>query len=112
MTQLPRAFALAVGQLSDPAILRVLAKSLLVTLAIFAALGLAAWRGLAAGLANYAAEYEGLSGLIAIVLAVIGAWLLFRVVALAVLQFYADDVVRAVERRHYCLLYTSPSPRD
>ena len=101
MTQLPRAFALALGQLSDPAILRVLAKSLLATLAIFAALGLAAWQGLSAALESYAAGYEGLSGLIVIVLTVIGGWLLFRVVALAVLQFFADDVVRAVERRHY-----------
>ena len=28
-------------------------------------------------------------------------WLLFRVVALAVLQFFADEVVAAVEARHY-----------
>lgn len=101
MTQLPRAFALALGQLSDPAILRVLGKSLLATLAIFALLGVAAWQGLSVALADYAAGYEGLSGVIAIVLTVLGGWLLFRVVALAVLQFFADDVVRAVERRHY-----------
>lgn len=101
MTQLPRAFALALGQLSDPAILRVLGKSLLATLAIFAALGFAAWQGLSAVLARYADQYENLGALIAIVLAVIGAWLLFRVVALAVLQFFADEVVCAVERRHY-----------
>ena len=101
MTQLPRAFAHALGQLSDPAILSVLAKSLLATLAIFAGLGVLAWQGLSATLASYAAGYEGLSGLIAIVLTVLGGWLLFRVIALAVLQFFADDVVRAVERRHY-----------
>ena len=101
MTQIPRAFALALGQLSDPAILRVLAKSVLATLAIFALLGVAAWQGLSALLTGYAAGYEGLSGLIALVLTGIGAWLVFRVVALAVLQFFADDVVRAVERRHY-----------
>ena len=101
MTQLPRAFALALGQLSDPAILRVLAKSVMATLAIFALLGMAAWQGVSALLAGYAAGYEELSGLIALVLTGIGAWLLFRVVALAVLQFFADDVVRAVERRHY-----------
>ncbi|MDC9762132.1 hypothetical protein OTU41_19180, partial [Proteus mirabilis] len=50
MTQLPRAFALALGQLSDPAILRVLAKSLLATLAIVAVVGFAAWHGLSAWL--------------------------------------------------------------
>ena len=101
MTELPRAFALSLGQLSDPAIGRVLAKSALATLAVFVVLGLVAWRALAAGLSSYAAGYEGLSALIAIALIVIGGWLLFRVVALAVLQFFADDVVRAVERQHY-----------
>lgn len=101
MTELPRAFALSLGQLSDPAIGRVLAKSMLATLAIFAALGFAAWAGLSRALERYAAGYEDLGALIAIVLTVIGGWLLFRMVALAVLQFFADDVVRAVERRHY-----------
>ncbi len=101
MTQLPRAFTLALGQLGDRAILRVLAKSLLATLVGFALLGVAAWRGLSAALANYAAGYEGLSAPIALVMTGICAWLLVRVVALAVLQFFADDVVRAVERRHY-----------
>ena len=93
MTQIPRAFALALGQLSDPAILRVLAKSVLATLAIFALLGIAAWRGLSAALTSYAAGFEGLSGLIALVVTAIGAWLLFRVVALAVLQFFAASSV-------------------
>ena len=41
MTSLPAAFARAIGQLSDPAILRVLAKSIAVTLAIFLMLGTA-----------------------------------------------------------------------
>lgn len=101
MTDLTRAFALALGQLSDPAIGRVLAKSVLATLAIFVALGLALWQALSAGLATYAAGYEELGALIAIALTVISGWLLFRVIALAVLQFFADDIVRAVERRHY-----------
>ena len=101
MTDLPRAFALSLGQLSDPAIGRVLAKSILLTLAIFVLLGFAAWAGLSAGLERFAAGYAEFSALIAIVLTLIGGWLLFRVVALAVLQFFADDVVRAVERRHY-----------
>ena len=101
MTRLPRAFALALGQLSDPAVLRVLAKSLVATLAVFALLGVAAWQGLSAALARYAAGYEGMSGPIAVVLTVLGGWLMFRAVALTVLQFFADDVVRAVERRHY-----------
>jgi uncharacterized protein involved in cysteine biosynthesis len=108
MTELPRAFALSLGQLSDPAMRRVLGKSLLATLAIFAALGLAAWQGLSAVTVRYVSGYEGLSALVAALLTVIGAWLLFRVVALAVLQFFADDVVRAVERRHYSAAASKP----
>ncbi|TMM48479.1 hypothetical protein FEV51_08155 [Qipengyuania marisflavi] len=102
MISLPRASALAVGQLSDPAILRVLAKSVAITLAIFGALGwlLALWMNqlLAAG---GIADPDGLTPLIAIAGTVIGGWLLFRIVALFVLQFFAEDVVRAVEARHY-----------
>lgn len=101
MIDLPRAFALSLGQLSDPAIGRVLAKSVLATLTIFGLLGFAAWAGLSTGLERFAAGYEDFSALIAVVLTLIGGWLLFRVVALAVLQFFADDVVRAVEHRHY-----------
>ena len=32
---------------------------------------------------------------------VVAAWLIWRLVAFAVLQFYADDVVAAIEARHY-----------
>ena len=32
---------------------------------------------------------------------IIAGWFLFRVVALFVLQFFAEDVVRAVEAKHY-----------
>jgi len=102
MTSLPRALALSVGQLGDPAILKVLGKSLAVTLAIFALLGWAAsfafdaaleWLGLEDG--------SGLGALLAVLTVLIAGWLLFRLVALAVLQFFAEDVVRAVEQRHY-----------
>lgn len=107
MMSLPRAFALALGQLGDPAIVKVLGKSLLLTLAIFALLGAALWwalqfavdRWLTQALpADYGPE---VAGLVALVIALVGGWLLFRFVALAVLQFFADDVVAAVEARHY-----------
>jgi uncharacterized protein involved in cysteine biosynthesis len=35
------------------------------------------------------------------VIVLIGVWLLFRLVAIAVVQFFADEVVAAVEARHY-----------
>ena len=102
MTSLPRALALSVGQLGDPAILRILGKSLGVTLAIFVLLGWGAsfafdaaleWLGLDDG--------SGLGTLLAVLAVLVAGWLLFRLVALAVLQFFAEDVVRAVEARHY-----------
>ena len=101
MTDLPRAFALSLGQLADPAILAVLAKSLALTLALFAVLGASLYYGLAAGFSSLGWADGGLAGAAAAVLAVIAFWLAFRIAALAVLQFFAEDVVRAVERRHY-----------
>jgi uncharacterized protein involved in cysteine biosynthesis len=101
MTGLARSFALALGQLGDRRIVGVLAKSMAITLAIVAALAAVAWRGTAALAERYAAGWGELGGLAGVLLAVIGGWLLFRVIALAVLQFFADAVVRAVEARHY-----------
>lgn len=102
MTSLPRAFALSLGQLGDPAILRVLGKSLLLTLAIFLALGWGLvfaydWALLRLGIDTD----SGTGTLLAALTAFIAAWLLFRIIALFVLNFFADEVVRAVERRHY-----------
>lgn len=102
MTSLPRALALSVGQLGDPAILRVLGKSLAVTLAIFALLGWGTSLAFDAGLDRLGVEESSSYGTLLAVLAVlIAGWLLFRLVALAVLQFFVEDVVRAVEARHY-----------
>jgi len=110
------AFALALGQLTDPRVLRILAKSMAVSLAIFAVLGTAGWFGIdwllqAAGLGT--ARFTGgdeVRGLAALLAVLIGGWLLWRVVALAVLQFYADDVVEAVEARHYPAALASARP--
>ncbi|MFA9200850.1 MAG: EI24 domain-containing protein [Cypionkella sp.] len=101
MTSVPSAFARALGQLGDRRVLAVLGKSMALTLAMFAVVG-----GIAmALLPGLAARWTGLEGELFVVVTgialVIAAWLLFRVVALAVLQFFADEVVRAVETRHY-----------
>lgn len=93
------AFTLAFRQLGDPAVLRVLAKSLVLTLLIVALLGTGLWWLTERGLA-WAGLEQG-RGLIALLGALIAGWLLWRIVALAVLQFFADEVVEAVEARHY-----------
>jgi CysZ protein len=97
------ALILTVRQLGDPAILWVLAKSLALTVLAFLILG----AGLVAGARWASAAYgwgtEG--GLAAAALAAIAgvaaAWLLFRAVAVPIIGFFADEVVAAIEQRHY-----------
>lgn len=96
------ALAKACGQLRDAAVLRVLAKSMLVTLLILAVFGLALYRALLWLGSTYAGSTNGwVEAVAAIVLAGLAAWFLFRVIAVAVLQFFADEVVAAVEAVHY-----------
>lgn len=101
MNALVQSLRLAVGQLADAAVLRVLGKSLLVTLAIFVALGWA----LAQALPWLLGDYVDLAGDTYVVLStliiLLAGWFLFRIVAIAVLQFFADEIVIAVERKHY-----------
>ena len=101
MTGVASAFARAFGQLGDRRVVGVLAKSMGVTLAIFAVLAVAFWRGAALGIERYAQGWGEVGGLAALLVALIAGWLAFRILALAMLQFFADEVVRAVEARYY-----------
>lgn len=98
---------LALAQLADPRVLRVLGKSAGVSLLLCAAIGWGGWwaldwalagAGLDDGLFAGAGALRGVASALATVL---GLWLLWRIVALAVVQFFADEVVQAVEARHY-----------
>lgn len=92
----------AARQLFDPAVVRVLAKSLGITIAVFALAGVALFYGLRAGFAYWGWDDGGFaSATAAVLIAALGFWFLFRVVAIAVLQFFADEVVAAVEAKHY-----------
>jgi CysZ protein len=93
------AFLLALGQLTDPRVLRILAKSLAVTLALLALLGWAGWWALRLVLERAGAGELG--QLLAAGGAVLLGWLLWRILAIAVMQFFADEVVEAVEAKHY-----------
>ena len=102
MMSLPRALALALAQLGDPAILRVLGKTTAITLAIFLLGGVALYVGFETAIDSATGmETGGLGALAAAAGTLVAGWFLFRVVALFVLQFHADEVVRAVEARHY-----------
>ncbi|MGH6780668.1 MAG: EI24 domain-containing protein, partial [Sphingomonadaceae bacterium] len=98
-----RALSLSIGQLTDPAILKVLAKVLAITLALFLLLGVALWRGGAWLSAHYGWGADGgmAAAAGAAIIALLSAWLLFRVVAIAITGLFADAVIEAVERRHY-----------
>lgn len=103
-TPMLTAFSLALAQLADPPVRRIWLKSLGVALLAFVAVGAGLW-----WLANHllaltwpgTAEARELRALLALAGALFGAFLLWRVIALMVLQFLADEVVRAVEARHY-----------
>jgi uncharacterized protein involved in cysteine biosynthesis len=102
------AFSRALGQLADPAILRVLAKSLALTLLLFAA---------AAAFAGWLLTGTDPCGLgpldgscplgpsagtaAALLLGLAGLWFLFPAIAIAVIGIFSDEVVEAVEARHY-----------
>jgi uncharacterized protein involved in cysteine biosynthesis len=97
-----RAFLLSLGQLGDRAVLRVFAKSLAATLAIFAVAGFALWYAMQALLAHWIGwGATGMATVLAVAVTVLALWLLFRAVAVAVVGLFADEVVAAVERVHY-----------
>lgn len=102
-----RPLLLSVRQLSDRRILQVLAKSLALTLAAFVAIGFAL-DGLLTGrdpcaiIPRYSCvigSAEG--GIAATLLTLVGLWLLFPAIAIGIIGLFSDEVVAAVEARHY-----------
>jgi CysZ protein len=94
------AFLRALSSLADRHLLPIWLKSMGVTLLVFAALAGAGWYGLSALIAHFWPG-NGLGGAVAVLVVVLAGWLLWRILALAVLQFFADEVVLAVESRDY-----------
>ena len=107
MAALISSLLLGFGQVFEGMVLRVLLKSAAVTLVVFALLAVAGWYAAdwllaLAGLGESLFTGAGtLRSIASAVLAFVGAWLLWRIVAMAVIQFYADEIVLAVERKHY-----------
>ena len=95
------AFLRALGQLTDPPILRVLGASVLLSLLCF----VAAWSGVAWLLASLEVTHLAwldtalawLGGFATLVL----TWFLFPLLASAFVGLFLDQVAVAVERRHY-----------
>ncbi len=102
-----QAFFLSLGQLTDRPIVLVFLKSLLVTLLLFAVAGVGLWFALdwladtlgpRLGMRDEANVFASLATLL---LGLLAWWLLFRAIAVAVVGVFADEVVAAVEARHY-----------
>jgi CysZ protein len=107
MPSVATSLLLAIGQLADPRVLRILAKSLAVTLVLFALVAWAGWHALdwllawlGLGDALFAGA-GGLRGIAAFLLTLVGLWLAWRIVAMTVIGFFVDEIVLAVEARHY-----------
>ncbi|MDF7773742.1 EI24 domain-containing protein [Sphingomonas sp. AOB5] len=101
------ALFLSLGQLLDRRVAAVFLKSLALTALLFAAAGVGLWWGLHWLIDNYG-PWMGISregGVVAdimtIVVMLFAWWLLFRAIAIGVVGIFADEVVAAVEARHY-----------
>ncbi len=107
MTAIGKSLVLGFGQLFDGAVLRILLKSLGVTVIVFVIMAAGGWHLLDWALLSGGMEDEAFAGAggvreaLSLILALIGLWLVWRVVAMTVMQFFADEVVIAVERKHY-----------
>ncbi|MEE9432649.1 MAG: EI24 domain-containing protein [Sphingorhabdus sp.] len=100
-----RAFTLAVASLSDRRIFAVLVKSVLATGAIFLLLGIGLWFGIDGLADSWLGDAKGwiatTVAIASVITTILSAWLLFRIVAITVIWFFADDIVEAVEQKHY-----------
>ncbi len=97
-----QAFARSLTQLSDRATLTILLKVVLLTLLLFVLFGVAAYFGLA-WLFAWLGWTEGgfAAAAAAAIIAILTGLLLFRIVAIFVLNIFSDDIVDAVEQRYY-----------
>lgn len=108
-----RAFSLSLHSLSDRRIIILLIKSILMTLVIFALLGTGIWFLADYFIAGWLENEDGwIASTIAPIIApvitiatflvtILTGWFLFRVIAITVVWFFADDIIEAVEERHY-----------
>jgi len=94
------ALSRALGQLTDPSFRGVVFRSVLLSLVVFAALTAFVWWALAQwgvfdGLIGWAVGFVGWS------LFVVVTWVLFPAIVSLFVSVFLDEIVDAVERRHY-----------
>lgn len=97
-----RSLSLGISSLSDKRVMLVLAKVVALTLLVFALSGVGLWFGIDGLFDRYGfRDGGGLSALLAVTIMGISGWVLFRAVAVAITWIFSDDIIDAVEDRHY-----------
>ena len=97
-----QALMLSLQSLSDRRVAAVLVKVVFLTLVAFLILGVALWFALQWLFAWLNIEDEGFwSGLLTVGIIGLSAVLLFRAIAVAITWVFADDIIDAVEDKHY-----------
>ena len=97
-----QALMLSFQSLTDRRVAILLAKVIALTLAAFVLLGIGLWYGMNALFVRLNLTDDGTwSVLLSVALSLLTAILLFRVVAVAMTWIFADDIIDAVEDRHY-----------
>lgn len=97
-----QAFTRSLAQLTDRTILAILLKVILLTILLFILFGVAAYFGLVWLFAWLGWTGGGFAAATAAALiAILTGLLLFRIVAIFVLNIFSDDIVDTVERRYY-----------
>ena len=97
-----QAFFLALRQLFEPRILWVVAKVIMLTVALFILFGIAGFAALetlAPQLGYRGGETD--SALFALLVTLALGWFLFRIVAMLVMGVFSDEVVEVVERKYF-----------
>ena len=97
-----RALMLSIQSLSDPRVANLLIKVVVLTILVFGALGVGLWYALDAVFAYFGWSDDGsFSALVSFAILLLSGVVLFRVVAVAITWIFADDIIDAVEDRHY-----------
>ena len=104
---MPAAFILSFAQLWDPAIRRILMRTLFLTLLLFAGLSWAVFKGIAMietnGWPGWLQSFwtNGAGDAAAFLLSMLLTWLGFTSIATAVMAMWQDEIIVAVETRYY-----------
>lgn len=98
-----KAIAMAFESLSDAKVQKLLLKVVLLTLVTFVLLGFGLWLifGWALGLIGLTTDAGMFAAFAALAATLFSGLLLFRIVAVSITWVFADDIIDAVEQKHY-----------